>query len=481
MRLFILFFLALFVSSGTFAGEKKLRVYLDTKQFYAPGLGHLLEVNLQFSGTSLNYKGTSNGLIADVAVFLSVEKNGVIVKEDAHRLESPLMRDSIIEDFYDLKRFVLEPGEYILHLEIKDLLSDAEAVKGSSKVSVIDVSSRTVISNIQIAEVANPGNESSMFHKSGYEIIPRLTNYFPPQLDRIPYYVEIYNTKLLGSTQFGIKQSIIDVETDQELEEFTTYYRMSCAEVVPVLKQIDISKLTTGQYYLQLTLLGEDMSEQHKEAYIFDRYKEIELEFDQSVTVLDPAFAESCSLDSAKFYIGSLIPISTPDIARKILSMIKNGTPDEAALLLQSFWKATSGAKAYEDWLKYKAQVQMVDRLYATNFQDGYETDRGRVYLQYGSPTTIVAKEASSSEYPYEIWQFNKIGRFSNKRFIFYNSDLIGNNYRILHSDMIGEVKNPNWPRDLNIRNTTNGNVDDGNAGLQEHWGGNSNTLFRQY
>jgi len=123
----------------------------------------------------------------------------------------------------------------------------------------------------------------------------------------------------------------------------------------------------------------------------------------------------------------------------------------------------------------------LVNTLYKTHFLSGYESDRGRVYLQYGSPTQVIQSQYSASEYPYEIWQYNKIGRFSNKRFIFYNSDLVTENYRLLHSDMIGEIKNQNWPRALNSRNSTNGDVDNGNGGVDNHWGGNSNTNFRQF
>jgi hypothetical protein len=90
-------------------------------------------------------------------------------------------------------------------------------------------------------------------------------------------------------------------------------------------------------------------------------------------------------------------------------------------------------------------------------------------------------KENSPSEYPYEIWQYNKIQAFSNKRFIFYNPDLVNNTYRLLHSDMIGELKNPGWSNALSKRNTTNGNIDDPNQNNEKHYGGNSNDLFRQY
>ena len=122
-----------------------------------------------------------------------------------------------------------------------------------------------------------------------------------------------------------------------------------------------------------------------------------------------------------------------------------------------------------------------LDKIYKNNFQAGFETDRGRVYLQYGSPTTVLQKDVASNEYPYEIWQYNKIGKFSNKRFIFYNPDLVNNAYRLLHSDMIGELKNPSWQLVLNNRNTSNGSVDDPNQNVEKSYGGNSYNNFRQY
>jgi hypothetical protein len=101
--------------------------------------------------------------------------------------------------------------------------------------------------------------------------------------------------------------------------------------------------------------------------------------------------------------------------------------------------------------------------------------------LKFGSPSSVVTKETSPSEYPYEIWTYNKIASFSNKRFIFYNPDLVNNAYRLLHSDMLGETKNLGWQQILAKRNTNNGNVDNPNQNYQQHFGGNSNDLFRQY
>jgi len=223
------------------------------------------------------------------------------------------------------------------------------------------------------------------------------------------------------------------------------------------------------------------MVELTTQTYLFQRSNDIEVEWDLATLVLDPIFQESITDDSVEYYLESFIPISKAVEVKNIISTLKSHDINAQRKHIQAFWLLTAPKNTTEAWLKYKAQVQLVEELYSNNFQEGFETDRGRVYLQYGAPTNIVQKETSSNEYPYEIWQYNKIGSFSNKRFIFYNPDLVNNGYRLLHSDMIGELKNPGWPQILVNRNTTNGNIDDPNADVQKHYGTNGNDLFRQY
>jgi hypothetical protein len=42
----------------------------------------------------------------------------------------------------------------------------------------------------------------------------------------------------------------------------------------------------------------------------------------------------------------------------------------------------------------------------------------------------------------------------TNRKFVFFNPNLVGNDYRLLHSDMNGEVMNNNWSMDLHKRNS---------------------------
>ena len=478
---FIIFILALSFHPFSFTQVNQLRAYLDTKQFYAPNDGNYLEVYFQFVGPSIKYLPVPEGLKGELAIQLQVKKGEETVLTDAYRLESPLMKDSIVEDFYDVKRVSLKPGDYIFFISLTDLNSENKPINTSFPVTIDELASGITTSDIQTIEYAFPTDNISSFTKSGYYMIPRLSTFYPKELKSIPVYFEIYQTNQLTDTIFALKQWISSVDNDKEIEELTSYSKFSGSEVVPILRNVDISSLTTGKYALNFSVISKNMAELNTQRYFFERSNDIEISFDVETMVLDPIFQASVISDSVSYYLESLIPISKPAEIKNILSVLKTKNEDKQRRHLQAFWNKTSPKNPTESWIKYKMQVQLVERLYANNFQEGFETDRGRVYLQYGAPTNIIQREVSSTEYPYEIWQYNKIGQFSNRRFIFYNPDLVNNAYRLLHSDMLGELKNPAWPQMLNSRNSTKGNIDDPNSGVQEHWGGNSNDLFRQY
>lgn len=480
MKYFIISLSLSLLSLTGFGQNQELRAYLDNKQFYAPGVGNYVEFHLQFVGYSLNYLGKDDGLIGEVAVQMNVMKNDSVVASDGYRLSSPFMKDSIIEDFYDLKRFVLEPGDYTFNLILQDMNSENAPLEASQLIIVEDLSDAISLSDIEIAEAGSRGDGTSPFYKSGYDIIPRLSTFYPKELNTIPVYFEIYNSKMLEDTVFGVKQTVVNADKDEEIEELTIYTRHYVSEVVPVLKSINIDNLSTGKYIVNYTIVNKNMKELSTQSYVFERSNDVEIDYFTNEIILDPDFQASIPDDSLGYFLESLIPISRSVETKNIYKIAKTKDSEKARKYIQLYWTKTAPDKPYEAWLQYRKQVLLVERLYANNFQEGFETDRGRVYLQYGSPTDIVTKEYSPTEYPYEIWRYNKIGAFSNKRFVFYNPDLTNKAYRLLHSDMVGELKNPSWPRELAKRNTENGNVDDPNNGVDDHWGGNSDDLFRQ-
>lgn len=469
--------------SNSFGQKNQMKAFIDYKNYYSPEQGPYIDLQFQFVAYTIQFAPVDSVLQAKIAVstVITSEPSGDTVYVNGFVLESPRMRDSIVEDFFDNLHIPLQPGNYTAHLNLMDILSKGKSLEGKLDIRVAETTSKVSTSDILIAEVATPStNMESPFQKSGYEIIPRISNFYSQSMTRIPYYVELYNTNLIQDSTFGLRQLVVSSQTNQIMPGFSRFTKIKPSPVVPVFRNMDISKLPSGSYHLTLEIIDKNNKTIGQAAdYFFERVNDIEIK-DQNVDdiILNPAFQASLTDDSLKYYLASLIPIARPAEVKSIIKTLKANSPDLCRKHIQQFWIQTSGNDAYNQWMIYKKNVVLVEANYGNNFQSGFETDRGRVYLQYGQPNTIIVRETSPSEYPYEIWHYYKIKTFSNKRFVFYNPDLVNNAYRLLHSDMVGEQQNYKWQEMLVKRNNSGQNVDS-NAGSSQY-GTNSGYYYKQ-
>lgn len=481
-RLFHLgIFLFTVLSSTLYAQNGKMKAFIDYKSYYSPEIGPYVDIQFQFIAYTIKFEGVQGGLQSKLTVstILTNNNTGDTVSVNRYVLESPLMRDSIVEDFYDIVRIPLQPGQYTAHIQLNDLLSKEKELDGKIDITVSEKVNEIALSDVLVAEVALPSTSETPFQKSGYEIIPRLSNFFGQGSSNLPYYVELYNTHLIKDSSFGLRQQVISTLNNSPVQGFSRFIRFAQNEVVPMLRNVDLTKLYSGSYVLRLELIDKTGNAISKPAeFFFERVNENEQELSVENIILDPHFQKSITEDSLKYYLESLIPIARPAEAKSIVKTLKANSPELCRKHLQQFWVFTAGAAAYEEWLRYKQTVILVEKNYGNNFQEGFETDRGRVYLQYGQPNTITVREMNSSEYPYEIWHYYKIKNFSNKRFVFYNPDLTNNAYRLLHSDMVGELQNYKWQQMLTRRNSGAMDVDSKEG--ESHYGGNSQYYYKQ-
>ena len=95
----------------------------------------------------------------------------------------------------------------------------------------------------------------------------------------------------------------------------------------------------------------------------------------------------------------------------------------------------------------------MVEENYGTSTRAGFETDRGVVFLKYGIPNTTVSRPNDPGQYPYEIWQYYHLDKRNNVRFVFYNPQFVGNDYRLIYSDLPNEHYNANWQSIISMQN----------------------------
>ena len=481
------FFLLIFVvvsSSFVWSQKRELKAYLNENQLYTPDGGNYIEIQLNFVGYTLNYITKDSSTYAELAISQGFSINDSSVIFDQYLLKSPSVIDSIVDDFYNIQNYQLAPGEYTYSLSIKDVNSKHDAITVKKKIQIKDLSNDITFSSFIPAEIITTSSEErTTFTKAGYDVVPMLGNYYPTEAQNLLYYIEAYNTNSIeDDSVFVIEQKMIGRDTNVDLSSYTRYFRYNNSPLQPIAKIIDISMLPTGPYTLELNLLDRDKKIRARSSFDFDRNNIDEVnDLAYQSVILDPAFKTSIPKDSTGYYVASLIPISRPAEVKNIIRLLKEKNGEKNSKYLQAFWLQAYPNKPYEGWIKYKAQVQLVERLYATNFQVGFETDRGRVYLQYGAPNSMLDNPSSPSEYPYEIWQYDKIEQYSNRRFIFYSPTNLNKDYRLLHSDMLGELRNPRWQYILNKRNTPGNDLSDPTGGTPSHFGGNSSLYYNTY
>lgn len=461
-------------------------VSIDIKQFYAPGTGNYIEVFSYIDPAHFDLKSVKDsGFICQVQELMILRQGDKIINYHKKNIKSPYFTDSTISPFTLVQRFTAEPGKYTLEYECLDLLKPmALPLKAEFIVNLTNRKDKNTISHIQLVERISSNIQHPEFSRSGYEIWPYVSDFYPDYIEKLAWYAEVYfdPTDIEAQEKFVLTQYISSHETDEKLEGFAKMTKVTATQVNPVLNSFDIQKLPTGSYNLVIELRNRKNELLSKESVYFQRLNTTQaLSNDNLInTNVEGTFVASMnSIDSLNEFIASIRPIASNPESDMAVVQIKEGNLQSKKQFFYLFWKSRSPIDPGGSWLEYKARMKYVNAVFGTRIKKGYETDRGRVYLKYGAPNQLTDRPNEPSAYPYQIWQYYKAGKYNNKSFIFYMPDLVSNDYELLNSDVPGEYKNPRWQAVIQSRDTQNPNIDFPNQNNGNHYGGNVNDLLR--
>jgi len=428
----------------------KPQIYLDYKTFYTPDNKPYIETLLQFISPSFKFLANKNGnLVSSVEITQLFKIGDSVVFIDKYRINSPEMKDSTIEDYFDIKRYQLNEGIYTFEIIITDL-NNNETVSGQQSVEVRNITnSKISFSSIELIQSITKTDKKNDFVKNGYFILPYLTNYFPPELTKIATYFEAYNTNhILGENEkFMLTTEIENYKTGKIIDGFFKVKKYVTGKVIPIASFLPINNLPSGDYNLVIKLIDKNNITFKTEKLFFQRRNNINTTAQISLESIDidKSFTSTISWDSIPYYLNSLMPISARYDSKSILTLLNSEDTLKMQEYFHSFWVQTDPIQPFEAWLKYKKQVLKCQILFGTWIKKGFESDRGRVFLQYGAPNQIQDETHNSSSLPYQIWHYYRVGKRSNVRFVFYSKDITTNDFTLLHSDMLGELQNNNW------------------------------------
>jgi GWxTD domain-containing protein len=479
----ILSLLALVLSAFS-ALALKPQVYFNYGTFHMPKKQPYIETYLSVIGNSIVHKPSKTGFVkGEVEIIMLFKQEEKIIDFKKYTLTGPDNPDTLksFPNFIDQQRFSLPNGKYEYELKITDLNSKEAPIIYNDTIELLYSDNEILISDIGFIESYTKTTTPNILSKSGYDLVPYISNYYPQSMNSLVFYAEIYNTfKVLGADEKFLVSSFIEVvESGVRLNNFTSFSRKNSSDVVVIFSEIPIEKLPSGNYNLVIETKNKNNEVLTSKKVFFQRVNPTaEIDFNDLASIsVENTFVMLISPDSIDEYIKMIRPISSRIEQVYADNQLKSSEIKLKQQFFYNFWYNRQNINPELAWIKYRAEVAKAQTAYSTKIKKGYETDRGRIFLKYGPANAISQRYNEPSSYPYEIWHYHKIGNFSNRRFIFYNPDLVTNDFELLHSDMFGEIQNPRWQVVLNKRNTQVFDLYDDKAGKNQY-GSEADDLF---
>lgn len=483
MKKVLFFAFVFFIAAVSACQAKKLKAMLSYTAFYIPGKGPYLESYLSVIGKSVVFTKQANGkYLGTIQVGIVFKKDGVIKYHDKYNLLSQEVDDTsqIGFNFLDQQRISLPPGDYTFELSISDKNTNEPPFTNSQTVSLQFPDDKINVSGIQLLESIKKSESNSSLSKNGYDLIPYVNNFYPPSINTLKFYAEVYNTdKLMENNPFLVSYYIEDYETKVTLDKYRIFSKQQPKPVNVVMSEFNITGLPSGNYNLVIDVRNNKNELLALKEVFFQRSSSLVVEEPLDIVMTDVAGSFVVALNDSvrlKETIQSFRPIANSMENNFEDFQLKKASLARMQAYVYRFWKSREPSNPEQAFKNYMSEVEEVNKVYKTPMYKGYETERGRVYLQYGPPNEIIKEDREPDSYPYEIWHYYKIKSQSNRKFVFYNTDLVTNDYRLLHSDMSGEVNEPQWQAMLHKRSTQSRDYENTKA-KQNNFGEHSNNF----
>jgi GWxTD domain-containing protein len=481
----VIYLLTITLLAGTsFTQAQALKALFSYKTFYAPQNGPYIETYLAVNANSVIYKKNESGKFqGSIEIAVKYSDKDKVFHTDKYNLLSPEVEDTnhINFNFLDQQRVQLPNGTYKLEMVIRDRNADGKPYNLNQNISLEFYDHIISFSDIELVDKYTKNESPGILTKSGYDLIPYVDNFYGPAINSFKFYAEIYNTdKVLGANQYLISYYIQSYESKRVVETMRGFSKQNPEKVGVLIREIPIKDLPSGNYILVLEARNQQNELLATKEVFFQRSNapilSDQADFQQR-DITNTFASYITSKDSLSEYILSLRPISSSLEITFEANQLNLADLKIMQQFFYDFWVKRSPINPEAAWMKYYAEVLRVNNDFGTKILKGHETERGRVYLQYGPPNTITKSYTETSAYPYEIWHYYKIGNQTNRKFVFYNRDLVTNDFSLLHSDAQGEVYDSQWEMKLHGRDTQTRDFDETTKG-SDYFGNKANENF---
>ncbi|MCX7610109.1 MAG: GWxTD domain-containing protein [Ignavibacterium sp.] len=352
---------------------------------------------------NLQFIKTGQGFTSKYSVVISIydeKKENLIVEKTWNETLNVLdfsQTTSKLNFNVGFRSFELKPGNYLFRTGVIDNDSKKE-IKSENTFRVRELNPTLDVSDILFVTKSDLP-DSKILPNVSRNIT--LTNY------GLQFYYDIFS----GDSS----KNICTVEYEIIDKESKVLFKKSQVKDIKfgknqILEHIPDLKLNLGTFILRVTIKDENL---------------------RTINVLNkPFFSRWAGLPSSVLDLDKAIEQMIYIASPQELSKIKDATTNEDKLKnFLEFWKRKDPSPNNEEnevFDEYFRRVNYANENFS-NYNEGWKTDRGMVYIILGSPNNIDRHPFEYDSKPYEIWEYYEI----NRSFIFVDQTGFGD-YKLI-------------------------------------------------
>ena len=292
--------------------------------------------------------------------------------------------------------FNLIPGRYKLVLD----LTDSDTQKSLHREKEMNIEGVN-LNQVSVSEILFADKVIFDSLKNIQEIIPNLNRNFVEPQSNFGAYFEIYsqaaknNLKLIYTITDAAEQAVIRNEQLMKVD----------SKITPYLLDLSKNIKKPGRYTLAI---------------------QVE-ENDEKVSTKAKFSANWSNFEFSKLNMNTAIETLKEILDDKEYKFLEQAPDSVKEARFASFWKErdpTPDTRENELQQEFYRRIDFTNNMFTVNALDkeGWQTDRGKIYIKYGPPTDVERHQDQLNLPPYEIWFYDKI----DMRFYFQDKSGVG-------------------------------------------------------
>jgi GWxTD domain-containing protein len=288
------------------------------------------------------------------------------------------------------------PGKYLLMVEVSDKNNNRSNKTQAIRQFEIQALPKGEFGFSDIKWVSRNNRKGRTLKRSDF--LPLVTNDYFFNQDTMRYYQELYNTQDLVEDNFLVRSVIF--QGDQRIWTTQTRERKKVTREFNTLwESIYIGKLRSNIYYLQIEILDavtrRTVHTYRKKFYVDN--SRLDADFEASITGgFGTEIFNQYEEKELDYYIQTLM-FSATEQERSFARVLE--TFEQKKNFIYSFFnkRRKRDQQIIALWKGHLAALDYVNKNFESTLRPGWQTDRGRVFLQYKIPNDVERYPGESS------------------------------------------------------------------------------------